>query len=174
MPSISSAWDQLGSKRRKKAKNRAVTPDAVSGLLDGRRWQGLETLEPRLLMTGVLDNLSEVFVTREVLHGLPGDTQMYDFEFGFGLGGPDALSSARFQVPGGQWFDITINEGNEWFYENETATESDLDAFSDGNPFGVAATEIKKMSRQEGTTKYQWPSNWPDPEDDLDFVVRVV
>ena len=66
-----------------------------------RRWLAMETLEQRLLLTGVLDNLAEVFIEREVLHGMPGDPQEYAFEFGFELQGPDVLSNARFQSSGG-------------------------------------------------------------------------
>lgn len=112
----------------------------------------METLEPRLLLSGVLDYVSDVAITRSILYA---DGNAPSYEFNVTIDSQTPLATARFQTPGnGAWHYITNYEatgsGFTYWYTLTSDLVGDLAGFGDGTytlsldygPAGAASTQI--------------------------------
>ncbi len=103
-------------------------------------WAGMETLEPRLMLAGALDSLSEVFIETGQTTG--GGELLHEFEFGFASDTDDWFDTARFQSPAGTWYDVVDCDAGdpqdpepfyEWFFEIDSTDPAVTAVFTEGN-----------------------------------------
>ncbi len=100
-------------------------------------WSGMESLEPRLMLSGTLDNISELFIEQGVNTYPDGGPVAHSFEISFEVDGEGLIESARFSRSDApdQWqaFSGPYAGGGveEWFFEIETENPDDLVAYDD-------------------------------------------
>ncbi|MFW6153622.1 MAG: CARDB domain-containing protein [Planctomycetota bacterium] len=100
------------------------------------QWSGLETLESRLMLSGVLDSVNEVFIEQGLSSWDGPGQEAWSFEIGLETVGTGAVDSARFRRGDepDAWQPLTMeleDEGEEWFFEVEGPDTTVLDPYGD-------------------------------------------
>ncbi|NLF30912.1 MAG: hypothetical protein GX591_08505 [Planctomycetes bacterium] len=100
------------------------------------QWNGLETLESRLMLDGVLDSVGEVFIEQGIRSWAGQQPYVYSFEVGLEMTAAGQVESARFrradQPDAWQALDVhDSDEGEEWYFEVEGDDLSVFDPYGD-------------------------------------------